>query len=113
MKLDFKECGKRIQQLRKERGLTQEQLAEQLNVSQNTIAKIEFGLRRPFVDFLIELSEFFNISTNYLVLGVHAEEVDNKALKEDIDKAITQIDIVIKELLTRKEELIQRKKELK
>ena len=45
MRYDLKECGKRIQQLRKERGLTQEQLAEKLNVSQNTIVKIESGLR--------------------------------------------------------------------
>ena len=52
----LKECGKRIQQFRKERGLTQEQLAEKLNVSQNTIAKIESGLRRPSIDFLLELS---------------------------------------------------------
>ncbi|MEQ2547334.1 helix-turn-helix transcriptional regulator [Dorea ammoniilytica] len=45
MRHDIKECGKRIQQLRKERELTQEQLAEKLNVSQNTIAKIESGLQ--------------------------------------------------------------------
>ena len=51
MRHDLKECGKRIQQLRKERELTQEQLAEKLNVSQNTIAKIESGLRRPSIDF--------------------------------------------------------------
>ena len=44
MRYDLKECGKRIQQFRKERGLTQEQLAEKLNVSQNTIAKIESGV---------------------------------------------------------------------
>ena len=56
MRYDLKECGKRIQQFRKERGLTQEQLAEKLNVSQNTIAKIESGLRRPSIDFLLELS---------------------------------------------------------
>ena len=81
MRHDLKECGKRIQQLRKERGLTQEQLAEKLNVSQNTIAKIESGLRRPSIDFLLEISEFFKVSTNYLVFGVYdlyACEVDGK-----------------------------------
>lgn len=59
MRHDLKECGKRIQQFRKERGLTQEQLAEKLNVSENTIAKIESGLRRPSIDFLLELSDLF------------------------------------------------------
>lgn len=62
MRHDLKECGKRIQQIRKERELTQEQLAEKLNVSQNTIAKIESGLRRPSIDFLLEISELFNVS---------------------------------------------------
>ena len=81
MRHDLKECGKRIQQLRKERGLTQEQLAEKLNVSQNTIAKIESGLRRPSIDFLLEISEFFNVSTNYLVFGVHAEDAADEKLK--------------------------------
>ena len=86
MRYDLKECGKRIQQFRKERGLTQEQLAEKLNVSQNTIAKIESGLRRPSIDFLLELSEFFGVSTNYLVLGIHPEDMGG-SLNEKIDEA--------------------------
>ena len=73
--MDAKECGKRIQQLRQERNLSQEQLAEKLNVSQNTIAKIECGLRRPSIDFLIELAEFFETSTDYIWLGVQAEDI--------------------------------------
>ena len=108
MRHDLKECGKRIQQLRKERELTQEQLAEKLNVSQNTIAKIESGLRRPSIDFLLEISFFFNVSTNYLVFGVHAEDVEDEKLKKDIDEAIKTIE----KLLEKKEELLKMKSEL-
>lgn len=65
--MNDKECGKRIQQLRQEMNLSQEQLAEKLNVSQNMIAKIECGLRRHSIDFLIELAEFFETSISYYV----------------------------------------------
>ena len=112
MRHALKECGKRIQQLRKERELTQEQLAEKLNVSQNTIAKIESGLRRPSIDFLIEISEFFNVSTNYLVFGVHAEDAGDEKLKKDIDEAIKKIDQTIEKLLEKKDELLKMKSEL-
>lgn len=111
MRYDLKECGKRIKQFRKERGLTQEQLAEKLNVSQNTIAKIESGLRRPSIDFLLELSEFFGVSTNYLVLGIHPEDMGG-SLNEKIDEAITQIDSTIEKLLIKREELLKMKSEL-
>lgn len=111
MRYDLKECGKRIQQLRKERGLTQEQLAEKLNVSQNTIAKIESGLRRPSIDFLIELSMFFNTSMNYLVLGVHPEDIEKEAAKREIDETVEKIDRTIEKLLEEKEELLQMKKD--
>jgi transcriptional regulator with XRE-family HTH domain len=111
MRHDLKECGKRIQQFRKERGLTQEQLAEKLNVSENTIAKIESGLRRPSIDFLLELSDFFGVSTNYLVLGIHPEDMGG-SLNEKIDEAITQIDSTIEKLLIKREELLKMKSEL-
>ena len=92
MRHGLKEYGKRIQQLRKERELTQEQLAEKLNVSQNTIAKIESGLRRSSIDFLLEISEFFNVSTNYLVFGVHAEDVeDEKLIRSELKRCADEI----------------------
>lgn len=107
--MDAKECGKRIQRLRQERNLSQEQLAEKLNVSQNTIAKIECGLRRPSIDFLIELAEFFETSTDYIWLGVQAEDIE---IKREIDEMLERIDRKIEQLQSKKEELLQMKKEL-
>lgn len=102
MRYDLKDCGKRIQQLRQEMKLSQAQLAEKLNVSQNTIAKIECGLRRPSIDFLLDLAEFFHTSVNYLVFGVPLEEAEKEALLAKIDRAIQEIDSTIEELLKKK-----------
>lgn len=55
MYYDLIESGKRIKALRKEHGLTQEQLAEQLGVAANTIARIETGNRGISIDLAIEL----------------------------------------------------------
>lgn len=109
MKYDTKASGKRIKQLRQEMNLSQEQLAEKLNVSQNMIAKIECGLRRPSIDFLIELAEFFEISLHYIVLGTSEEATDKK---RQIEEIIEQIDQMIELLQNKKKEFLQMKEEL-
>lgn len=62
MYYDLVESGKRIKALRKEHGLTQEQLAEQLGVAANTIARIETGNRGISIDLAIELVVRFETS---------------------------------------------------
>ena len=109
MKYDTKASGKRIKQLRQEMNLSQEQLAEKLNVSQNMIAKIECGLRRPSIDFLIEMAEFFEISLHYIVLGTSEEATDKK---RQIEEVIEQIDQMIELLQNKKKEFLQMKEEL-
>lgn len=69
-------------------------------------------MRRPPIDFLIELSIFFGTSINYLVLGVHPEDVEKEVAKKEIDEAIEKIDEAIEKLLAQKEELLQMKKDL-
>ena len=66
MYYDQKESGKRIAALRKEKGLTQEQLAEKLNISTSTLGKIERGIQGFSIDLLIEIGIFFGISTDYI-----------------------------------------------
>lgn len=53
-----------IKKLRKQRGMTQSQLAEQLNVSQATVASWENGTRRPDLDFLPTIAAFFGVTVN-------------------------------------------------
>ena len=109
MQYDTKASGKRIKQLRQEMNLSQEQLAEKLNVSQNMVAKIECGLRRPSVDFLIELTEFFETSIHYIVLGTSKEATDKK---RQIEEAIEQIDQMMDLLQNKRKELLQMKEKL-
>ena len=53
--MDFKQGGQAIQRIRKERGMTQEQLAELTDVASNSISRIERGLLIPALPTLIEI----------------------------------------------------------
>ena len=64
-----KDSGMRIANLRKKKGLTQEQLAEKLNISTSNLGKLERGLQGMSIDLLIEIGIFFGVSTDYILLG--------------------------------------------
>ena len=53
--MDFKQGGQAIQRIRKERGMTQEQLAEITDVASNSISRIERGLLMPALPTLIDI----------------------------------------------------------
>lgn len=53
--------------LRKQKGLSQEQLGEEIGVSRQTVSKWESGSSTPEMDKLIQLSNFFDVSVDYLV----------------------------------------------
>lgn len=57
----------RLKALRKERGLTLQELAKQFNMSHSTLSKYETGNRRPDMQTLKKLAEFFNVSVDYLI----------------------------------------------
>ena len=103
MKMNPKETGKRIQFLRKQKGLSQEELADKLNVSSNTVAKIECGLRRPSVDFVVNLVNFFDTTVDYIILG---EEIKKE---RNYDFLIREIDDKVEQLLALKENLLKEK----
>lgn len=110
MHYDSKETGKRIGQLRMLKGLTQEEFAEKVNLSSNTIAKIECGLRNASMDLLIQMSMLFDVSIDFLLLGKTDEDFQNE-MRELIDQAIETIDETMTRLVAKKEELLQMRKE--
>ena len=61
--------GEKLKKLRKARGLSQEQLADQLNVSRQAISKWELGESIQETENLILLSKFYGVSIDYLLLN--------------------------------------------
>lgn len=64
-----KECGNFISELRKEKKLTQKELAEKINVSDKAVSRWETGKGYPDVTSLVSLSEYFDVSVNELLAG--------------------------------------------
>ena len=67
--MDCSKVGKLILKLRKEKQMTQKQLAESMNISDKTISKWERGLGCPDVSLLHELSEVLNVNIEKILLG--------------------------------------------
>ena len=69
MRFDAKEFGGRIRDLRKKKGITQEQLSIMLNISANHLAKVETGSRCCSIELLQDPSSCLNVRTDYLLNG--------------------------------------------
>lgn len=73
----YKNFGERLKQLRKERGLTQQQLASDLGIAQPTIYKYEKGLRKIPMSTLEVFAKYFEMSmTELLNLSIDTAEQD-------------------------------------
>lgn len=66
--------GKNIKLLRKSRNLTQQELADILNVSSMTISYYENGERNPGINTIYALAKFFNVTSDYLI-GLEQDEI--------------------------------------
>ncbi|MBO5227533.1 MAG: helix-turn-helix transcriptional regulator [Lachnospiraceae bacterium] len=65
--------GETLIVLRKSKGLSQEQLAEKLDLTRQTISKWELNQSTPDISYIIQLSEFFEVTTDYLIKGEQME----------------------------------------
>lgn len=67
--MEKEEIGQKIKILRKTRGLTQEQLADKLNIKRATISNYEIGRRSPHIKELEAIAEALNVGLDYFGFG--------------------------------------------
>lgn len=60
---------KGLKQIRKEKRLTQLKVAMDLNISREALSHYENGKREPGLDMLVKMSEYFNVSIDFLING--------------------------------------------
>jgi transcriptional regulator with XRE-family HTH domain len=83
--MDMMKIGKNLQELRKEKGMTQEQLAEHFNVARRTVSRWETGSNMPDLDLLMEISDLYQVDLREMLNGERKSEVImNKEMEETV-----------------------------
>ena len=88
------QLGDNIARYRKEKGLSQEKVAEYMEVSRQAVTKWENNISRPSSENLIKLAEFFGVSMDELLRGESAEmcsEIYNNVNQEENDKPAKKV----------------------
>ena len=110
----MEDFGKKLADLRKQRGISQEQLATDLNISQSSISNYESGITKPDTEILKKICDYFNVPITYMFsdekIIFHTVEnhngnsgyMINSTLNTYADKLIELYELRLKE----KEELI-------
>ncbi len=86
------DLGKRIQELRKQTGLTQAQLAEKVNISHTQLTRYESKDVQPPADVLKRLAGVFDVSIDYLVNGNKSDKVEQTLKDAELIKQFKQLD---------------------
>ena len=83
--MDQTKVGAFLKDLRKEKGLTKEQLAETLNVSRRTVSRWETGSNMPDLDLLMEIADLYEVDLREMLNGERkSEDKMNKELEETV-----------------------------
>lgn len=65
------EIGKTIKELRKSKGITATFVAQNIGVTSSVLSEIERGKSNPTIDKVVALSDFFGVTTDYLLKGAN------------------------------------------
>ena len=83
--IDQKKIGSFLRELRTGKNLTQEQLAEKLNVAGRTVSRWENGNNMPDLSIIVELADFYDVDIRELLNGERKSEEMDKDLKETLE----------------------------
>ena len=92
------EFNNKLYELRKQKGFSQEELANRLNVSRQTISKWEVGESTPDMEKLVAISDLFEVSLDELVNGEEpklaepSEQIVKSELYSDIKEQVLTVD---------------------
>ena len=84
------EFHNKLYNLRKQRGLSQEELANRLNVSRQTISKWEVGDSTPEMEKLIAISDLFGVSLDELVMDKAPVKTEGTSAKSELVSELTE-----------------------
>lgn len=84
--MNLQKMGEFLRDLRKEKGITQEQLAEHFYISSRTVSRWETGRNAPDIDMLIELADYYSVDVRELIDGERKSEKMDSETKETIKK---------------------------
>ena len=90
--MDQQKIGAFLKVLRKQKGLTQEQIAEKFNVSSRTVSRWENGNNMPDLDVLIEISDFYEVDLRELLDGERRSEKVNNENQEKEETVLKAVD---------------------
>ena len=83
--MEQKKAGLFLKELRKEKNLTQEQLAEIFNVSSRSVSRWETGTNLPELSILVEIADYYDVDIREIIDGERKNEM-NKETKETLNK---------------------------
>ena len=78
----------RILYLRKSKGISQEELADKVGVSRQAVSKWESEQSMPDVEKIIIMSDYFNVTTDYILKGIEIVENKEEKSKEIVGNVI-------------------------
>ena len=86
--VDYNEVGARIRQTRVEQGITQEELAFQINTSAAYISNIERGIKKPSLQKLSDIADIFHVTVNDLIYEKPSNEA-NPLVEDEIQSLLS------------------------
>ena len=89
------EFGKRVQELRKINGLTQEELAAKIGVDKLHISRMERGVAACSIDLLLDLASTLRVSTDYILTGKNPEK---EITRTQLISVISQLSLIAQSL---------------